>query len=101
MYKASCLINQDGMYILYCSLFLSYINYCNEICGNTYVANIYFITVLQKRVVRLVYGAQCLEHTSILFELCILNFVDLVKFKTVVIMFKAYDNKLPDNFFYV
>ena len=62
MYKASCLINQDGMYILYCSLFLSYTSYCSGIWGSTYAANIYFIMVLQKRVVRQVCGAKHLGH---------------------------------------
>ena len=31
IYKESCLINHDGMYILCCSLLLPYINYCSEI----------------------------------------------------------------------
>ena len=48
IYRASCLINQDGIYMLYCSLFLPYINYCSEIWGNTYATNVECITVLQK-----------------------------------------------------
>ena len=40
IYRASCLINQDGIYMLYCSLFLPYINYCSEIWGNTYCTKI-------------------------------------------------------------
>ena len=56
------------------------------------------ITVLQKRVVRLVCGARRLDHTNPLFkQLGILKFVDLVKFKTSIIMFKAYHNVLPDS----
>ena len=43
-------------------------------------------------------GQTRLEHISILFkQLCILKFVYLIKFKTAVIMSKAYHNKLPDN----
>ena len=34
IYRASCLINQGAIYMLYCSLFLPYINYCSEIWGN-------------------------------------------------------------------
>ena len=98
IYRASCLINQDGIYMLYCSLFLPYINYCSEIWGNTYCTNVECITVLQKRVVRLVYGARRLDHPNPLFkQLGILKFVDLVKFKTSIIMFKAYHNVLPDS----
>ena len=56
------------------------------------------ITVLQKRVVRLVCGARRLDHTNPLFkQLGFLKLVDLVKFKTSIIMFKAYHNVLPDS----
>ena len=70
IYKASCLINLDGMYILYCSLLLPYINYCSEMWGNTHAANIKCIAVLQKRIVRLFFGAKRLYHNSILFKNC-------------------------------
>ena len=84
--------------MLYCSLFLPYNNYCSEIWGNTYATNVDCITVLQKRVVRLGCGAGRLDHTNPLFiQLGILKFVDLVKFKTSIIMFKAYHNVLPDS----
>ena len=56
------------------------------------------ITVLQKRVVRLVCGGRRLTLTNPLFkQLGILTFVDLVKCKTSIIMFKAYHNVLPDS----
>ena len=67
IYKASFVINFDGMYIMYCFLFLSYTSYCSEIWGNTYVTNIRYITVLQNRVVRLVCGSRRLVHISTLF----------------------------------
>ena len=84
--------------MLYCSLFLPYINYCCEICGNTFATNVECITVVQKRVVRLVCSARRLDHTNPLFkQLGILKFVDLVKYKTSIIMFNAYHNELPDS----
>ena len=82
------------MYMLYCSLFVQYINYCSEIWGNTYATNVECITVLQKRIVRLVCG----DHINPLFkELGNLKFADFVKFKTSIIMYKAYHNELPDS----
>ena len=55
--------------------------------------NVECITILQKRVVRLVCGARRLDHTNPLFkQLGILKCVYLVKFKTSIIMFKAYHN---------
>ena len=40
IYKASKLINYEGMLTLYCSLFLPYLTYCCEIWGNTYATNV-------------------------------------------------------------
>ena len=71
---------------------------CSEIWGNTYATNVECITVIQKRVVRLVCGARRLDDTGPLFkQLGILKFIDLVKFKTSIIMFKAYHNELPGS----
>ena len=68
------------------------------IWGNTYVTNIRCITVLQKRVVRLFCGANRLEHTNTPFKhLIILKCVDLIKFKTAIIMYNAYHNVLPNS----
>ncbi len=54
--------------------------------------------MLQKRVVRLVCGARRLDHTNPFFkQLSIFKCVHLVKFKTSIIMFKAYLNELPDS----
>ena len=64
--------------------------------GNT--TNIHGITILQKQVIRLVCGVKRLEHTSTLFQqLGVLKFVDLVKVKTAIIMFRAFHNELPSN----
>ncbi len=66
--------------------------------GKQYATNVECITVLQKRVVRLVCGANRLDHTNPLFkQLAIFLFVDLVKFKPPIIMFKANHNDLPDS----
>ena len=87
------------MYILYCSRFLPYINYCSKIWGNIYVTNITCVAVLQKRVVGLICGTRHLEHTSTLFkQLRIFLFLDLVKFKTAIIVYKAYHNVLQNIF---
>ena len=98
MYKCSQLVDIQSMHILCCSMFLPYINYCSEIWGNVYPTNISGIVILQKRAMRLLYGANCIDHTTPLFYRSrALKFVDLVKFKTAVFMFKAYQCKLPVN----
>ena len=83
MYKTSFLIDRRGMCILYYSLFSPYIMYCAEIWENTYAANLKCLVLLQKKVVRLICGAQRLDHTSSLFyNLRILKLPDMVKLKT-------------------
>ena len=98
LYKCNQLVDIQSMHILYCSMFLPYINYCSEIWGNTYPTNISGIVILQKRAMRLLYGANRIDHTTPLFYRShALKFVDLVKFKTAVFRFKAYQCKLPVN----
>ena len=98
IYKANCLIDLNGMYILYCSLFLPHLSYYCELWGNTCTTNIHGITILQKRVILLVCGVKRVEHASTLFQqLGVLNFLDLVKLKTAIIMFRAFHNELPSN----
>ena len=54
MYKAYKLINYEGMFTLYCSLFLPYLTYCCEIWGNTYTTNVNCLYVIQKQLVRII-----------------------------------------------
>ena len=72
--------------------------YCSEIWGNTHKTKLHGIIMLQKRVMRTVYGVDRLEHTNYLFyDSHFLKFPDIVKLKTVVFMFNAYNNDLPNN----
>ena len=98
MYKTSFLIDRHGKHILCYSLFSPYILYCAEIWGNTYAANLKCLVLLQKKVVRLIVGAQRLDYTSSLFyDLRILKLPDMVKLKTAEIIYKALNNSLPNN----
>ena len=92
------ILDKEALYILYCTLFLPYINYCSEAWGNTYVSNLTPICILQKRIVRIINKVGFLGHTNELFiENKILKFLDLVKFKMVVIMYKVRNKLLPTN----
>ena len=84
--------------MLYNSLFLSHLNYCCEVWANTYKTNLYKIIMLQKKVIRIIYKVDRYSHTSSLFsEMHTLKFLDIVKYKSVLVMFKAYTNTLPYN----
>ena len=76
------LLNRSALFILYCSLFLPYLTYYAEIWGNTYKSNTLCIFLLQKKIVRIVYGANCKDHTDVIFQdLLFLKFGDLVNLK--------------------
>ena len=96
IYRASNFLNQSSLFTLYCSLFLPYMTYCLEIWGNTYKSNTLCIFIAQKKVLRIVMGANRYDHTNdIFFNLRILKFYDLVKLRTSVIMYQARNNTLP------
>ena len=67
MYRCSHLLDINSKCILYNSLFLPYLNYCVEIWENTYPADTNNIFLLQKRVIRVVFGARRLDHTNSFF----------------------------------
>ena len=98
IYKASHVLTERALYILYCSLALPYMSYCAEIWGNTYRTNVLPVFIKQKRLLRIVCRAKRFDHTTPLFyKMHALKLFDLIKLKTAVVMFKAYNNMLPVN----
>ena len=96
--RCNNILDKEALYILYCTLFLPYINYCSEVWGNTYVSNLMPICILQKRIVHIINKVGFLDYTNKLFiENKILKFLDLIKFKMVVIIYKARNKLLPAN----
>ena len=96
MHRASTFLNQSSLFTCYCFLFLPYLTYCLEIWGNTYKSNTLCIFILQKKVLRIIIGANRYNHTNcIVYNLCILKLYDLVKLRTSVIMYQARNNTLP------
>ena len=67
MYRASTFLNQSSLFTLYCSLFLPYMTYCLEIWGNTYKSNTLCIFILQKKVLRIIIGANRYNHNNCIF----------------------------------
>ena len=123
LYRVRHLLNRSALFILYCSLFLSYLTYCAEIWGKTYKSNTQCIFLLQKKIVRIVYGAHFKDHADVIFQdLHILKFGkakgmflysaisspldrskrftpfgDLVKLKICEVMRRAFNKTLPVN----
>ena len=87
IYKASHVLTERALYILYCSLYMSY---CAEIWGNTYRTNVLPVFRKQKRMLRIVCIGKRFDHTTPLFyKMHALKLFDLIKLKTAVVMFKA------------
>ena len=79
-------------------MFYPHIDYCCEIWGNTYSTNIQCLYLLQKRVVRNVTHSEYLASTNELFiKLNILKLKDIVKYKSYLFAFKAFNSKLPST----
>ena len=98
LYRVRHLLNRSALFILYCSLFLPYLTYCADILGNTYKSNTQCIFLLQKKIVRIVYGAHFKDHTNVIFQdLIFFKFCDLVKLKTCEMMYRAFNKTLPVN----
>ena len=95
MYRCSKLLEYHSMYMLYSTPVLPYPLYCVE----TYSTHLLCIIMWQKRVMRLMHNAQRCDHTTPLFyKSHILKFVDLIKFRTILFMFKTHINELSSNF---
>ena len=98
IYKARECVTYEALITLYNSLFVPHLSYCCEVWANTFKTSLQKIVVLQKRCVRIIYRVDRRHHTSALFrDMFSLKFLDIVKFKGLQIVFRAYHNGLPRN----
>ncbi len=82
---------------MYCALIVPYIIYCVEVWDHTYKTNLNAIYRLQKKAVRIVKRVDYYEPTNNLFiNLHALNFLDLVDLYSLQLMYKMYNNLLPN-----
>ncbi len=96
LWKTKHILGYKSLHTLYCSLFLPYLTYCVEVWGNTYKTTLQPICTIQKRAIRTINNTGYRDHTNPLFiKSHMLKFMDLVKFKTAQIMYKARNNLLP------
>ena len=77
---------------------MPYFSYCSEILGGTYDSNIKALILHQKRAIRVVCKFSKYDHTNILFsKVSTLKLKDIIKYRTGIVMYRAYYNFLPDN----
>ena len=93
----------DTLFLLYNTLILPHITYCNIVWATCCKTRINSILLLQKKALRICTNSNYLAHTNPLFHrLKTLNVFDINKFQTAIFMFKYTNNQLPapfDNLF--
>ena len=99
IYSARHILGNETLLTLYYSLFLPILSYCCDILGITYTSTIHCIGILQKRVIRLIYGMNRQCHTNMLFSRCrVIKFKDLVELKVLLVLFKIFNSMpMPNN----
>lgn len=97
LYRVKYFLDESALLMLYNSLILPYLDYCCEVWGNTYPSRLYPLIICQKRAIRNV--AKSVDnkaHTDPLFyQYKCLKFMDLIEYKSCIIMFKAKNLLLP------
>ncbi|XP_033127787.1 uncharacterized protein LOC117125389 [Anneissia japonica] len=74
--RLSSFVPRNVLRILYCSLILPYLSYCNIVWGNTYSSNFKSkLQIIQKKAIRIISGILTWSHSSSLFSN--LNFLKL------------------------
>lgn len=91
-------LDENALRTSYCALILPYFMYCVEVWGNTYQCTIDSLVKLQKRAVRIIHKVGFLEWTNRLWVCSrLLKLNDLVKYNTLIILYKAFNKLLPSN----
>ena len=85
--------------MIYNSLVLSRLNYCNYVWGNTYKSHLLKLYIYQKKAVRIITKSNKRSPSAPLFKnLQILSIYDLVTLNTLIFMYSIEAKILPDKF---
>ena len=86
----------NSLIVLYNALFLSHLNYCSNIWGDTFRSSLKNILFLQKRAIKCISN----NHSTYTHFYTIsdsLKFDDIVNMNSIKFMFRARNNVLPKN----
>ena len=104
LFRAAKVLNKKLMRDLYYTFCYPHILYGIALWGGTYPTTLHSLTLMQKKIVRILAKSAYLEQTHMLFKtLRILKIYDVYKLKTSIFMFLFSTNSLPnifDNFFH-
>ena len=99
MTKLKFILPRNTLLMLYNSLILPYLTYCNIVWSNCSATRFNIVFVLQKKAIRIVAKTHYLSRTAPLFKkLNLLSAKDLYKYSVARFMFQFYTNQLPPTF---
>ena len=99
MAKLRSFLPQPSMVLLYNSLILPHLNYCNIVWAHATNHKLHSLIVLQKRAIRICTNSHPRAHSAPLFaSLNTLTLTDINKLHTGIFMFKFTNNLLPHSF---
>ena len=99
IHKSRFCLSLSSLRILYYSLVYPYLIYCVSVWASTYPTNLNRITILQKRLVRIIANKPFDAHTKPLFkELQILQFTDIFLFQLGKFMYLFKKGLVPGIF---
>ena len=97
--KARQCLNRKALTTLYYSFFYPYLTYCNHVWGSTYTTHTMKLFIVQKKVIRIIYGIKRRESTETAFtDLKIMKFPDINMFLIGRFMFRLRRGEVPDMF---
>ena len=97
--KARQCLNRKALTTLYYSFFYPYLTYCNHVWGSTYTTHTMKLFIVQKKVIRIIYGIKRRESTETAFtDLEIMKFPDINIFLIGRFMFRLRRGEVPDMF---
>ena len=97
--KLKYTVPQKVLCMVYNSLVLPYLSYCNLVWACNSINKLNPIIVLQKRAVRIILKAELRAHSSSLFKkLDLLKVTDICCFQTSLFMYKFLQSQLPCKF---
>ena len=92
-------INQKTFMTLYNTFVYPYLTYCDIVSGSTAKIHLNKITVVQKRILRIMCNAKFRDHTAVLYKnTSILEVSQLYIFNVCLFMYKYSHNLLPKIF---
>ena len=101
MYRIRWILDQFALFSLYCSLVLPYLNYCCEVWGSTYRKRIQLLYLLRKRAIRICAWWGYRAHIKSTFlKFRTLNIMDLVDFKSMIVMYRVAHEYMPIDIMY-